>query len=87
MLKIAHRGASGYAPENTLLSIQKALDMKVDIIEVDVQVCKTREFVVIHDETVDRTTDGSGFVIEKTLYDLKKLNASRGEKIRHLKKS
>jgi glycerophosphoryl diester phosphodiesterase len=47
----------GYVPENTLPSFQKALDLKVDMIELDVYVCKTGELVVIHDDTVDRTTN------------------------------
>ncbi len=81
MLKIAHRGASGYEPENTLLSFRKALDLGVDVIEFDVRVCKTGELVVIHDDKVDRTSNGKGYVSNKTLKELKSLNASKGEKI------
>ncbi|MDD6352219.1 MAG: glycerophosphodiester phosphodiesterase [Lachnospiraceae bacterium] len=72
----AHRGASGYAPENTLASFQKAADLGADGVELDVQLTKDGEIVVIHDETVDRTTDGSGWVKDFTFEELRKLNAS-----------
>lgn len=79
--KIGHRGAMGYVPENTLKSFKKALDFDVDAIELDVFVCKSGEVVVIHDEKVDRTTNGEGYVVEKTLDELKTLDAGHGEKI------
>lgn len=79
--KIGHRGAMGHAPENTIKSFKKALEFNVDIIEFDVYVCKSGELVVIHDDKVDRTTNGKGFVIEKTLDELKNLDAGDGEKI------
>ncbi|MDZ7798191.1 MAG: glycerophosphodiester phosphodiesterase family protein [Patescibacteria group bacterium] len=81
MFKIGHRGAAGYAPENTLASFQKALDLKVDMIELDVYQCHSEELVVMHDDKVDRTTNGHGYVWEKTLKELKKLEAVAGEKI------
>lgn len=81
MLKIGHRGARGYAPENTLKSFQKAIELGVDAIELDVQLCKSGELIVMHDDTVDRTTDGSGFVKKIKLKDLKKLDAGMGERI------
>lgn len=81
MLKIGHRGAMGYAPENTLLSFEKAIDLGVDMVELDVYRCKSGELVVIHDRKVDRTTDGHGFVEEMTLKELKLLNAGQGENI------
>jgi glycerophosphoryl diester phosphodiesterase len=81
MLKIGHRGACGYAPENTLSSFQKALDLGADMVEFDVHVCNSGEVVVIHDETVDRTTNGSGRVIDKNLDELKFLNIKTEEKI------
>lgn len=74
-LIIAHRGASGYAPENTLASVQKALDMGVDIIEVDIHLSKDKELIVIHDATLDRTTNGMDEVQDHTLAALKKLDA------------
>lgn len=81
MLKIGHRGAAGYEPENTLLSFQKAIDLGVDIIELDVYVCKTGELVVIHDDRLERTTNGQGYILEKTLEELKLLDAGKGQKI------
>lgn len=80
-IKIGHRGAMGYEPENTLLSFRKALDLGVDAIELDVYVCKTGELVVIHDDKVDRTTNGKGYVIEKTFDELRSLDAGKSEKI------
>jgi len=73
---LAHRGASGYAPENTLEAFKLAMDMGADGFELDVHLSKDGELVVIHDETVDRTTDGTGFVGEMTLAELKALDAS-----------
>ncbi|MFA6422345.1 MAG: glycerophosphodiester phosphodiesterase family protein [Candidatus Buchananbacteria bacterium] len=81
MLKIGHRGALGYAPENTLLSFQKAIDLGVDMVELDVYVCKTGELVVIHDDRLERTTNGEGYIWEKTLSELKELDAGEGQKI------
>ena len=72
----AHRGASAYAPENTLEAFQLAADMGAHGVELDVHVCKSGELVVIHDETVDRTTDGTGYVKDLTLAQIKKLNAA-----------
>ncbi|ESU29672.1 glycerophosphoryl diester phosphodiesterase family protein [Flavobacterium limnosediminis JC2902] len=71
--KIGHRGAKGYIPENTLESFQKALDLGVDGIELDVHVCASGELVVFHDFTVDRVTNGSGEVDKLTLSELKTL--------------
>mgnify|MGYP000878146361 CR=1 FL=1 len=78
---IAHRGASGHAPENTLAAFQLALDQKADGIELDVMLTADNQIVVIHDDTVDRTTDGSGRVRDMTLDQLKHLDAGDGEKI------
>lgn len=71
MLKIAHRGARGYEPENTLKSFQKALDLHADGIELDVHLSSDGHLIVIHDETIDRTTHGKGFVNTFTLAELK----------------
>lgn len=81
MLIIGHRGAMGYEPENTLKSFQKALDLNVDMIEFDVHLCQSGELVIIHDETIDRTTNGKGLVVKKTLSELKRLDAGQDEKI------
>ncbi|MFC0186874.1 glycerophosphodiester phosphodiesterase [Fictibacillus aquaticus] len=72
---VAHRGASGYAPENTMAAFRKGVEMKADYIEIDVQMSKDGELVVIHDTTLDRTTDGSGNVKDHTLEDLRRLDA------------
>jgi glycerophosphoryl diester phosphodiesterase len=85
MLKIGHRGAMGYSPENTINSFAKALELGVDGIELDAHVCKSGEVVVIHDERVDRTTNGTGKVMEMTLQELKALDAGKGERIPTLK--
>ncbi|WP_370224211.1 glycerophosphodiester phosphodiesterase [Cytobacillus sp.] len=72
---IAHRGATGYAPENTVAGFDLAVNMKADYIEIDVQRSKDGELVVIHDTTVDRTTDGTGKVGDLTFDYLKSLDA------------
>lgn len=72
-LKIGHRGAKGHVTENTLQSIQKAMDFNVDGIEIDVHVCKTGELVVFHDFTLDRLTNGTGEIGKKTLSQLQNL--------------
>ena len=77
-LHIGHKGAAGYAPENTLASFQKALDLGVDMIELDVHKSKSGEIVVIHDDTVDKITNGKGKVGELTLKELKKLDVHFG---------
>lgn len=76
----AHRGASGYAPENTLPAFQKAFQMGADGIELDVQMTKDGELVVCHDETIGRTSNGSGWIKDKTLAELKALDFSCGQK-------
>jgi glycerophosphoryl diester phosphodiesterase len=73
MLKIGHRGAKGYRPENTLASFQYAVDAKADGIELDVHISADKELIVIHDETTDRTTNTKGVVTTLTLSDLKKI--------------
>ena len=72
-----HRGASGYAPENTLAAFEKAVEMGADGIELDVQLTKDGELVVIHDETIDRVSDGSGWVKDYTYAKLIKHNFNR----------
>jgi glycerophosphoryl diester phosphodiesterase len=73
----AHRGASGYAPENTLESFQKAVDLKADGVELDIQLTKDGEIVVCHDETIDRTSDHTGYIKDYTLKELKSFNFNR----------
>lgn len=71
----AHRGASSYAPENTLAAFEKAVEMGAEAIELDVKLSKDGEVIVIHDHTLERTTNGSGKVNSCTLAELKKLDA------------
>ena len=72
---IAHRGASAYAPENTLAAFRKAVELGADILELDIHQSKDSQLVVIHDGTVDRTTDGKGDVKDFTAAQLKQLDA------------
>ena len=76
---LCHRGASGYAPENTLEAFQLAMDMGADGFELDVHLSKDGELVVIHDERVDRTTNGKGFVKDLTFEELRSLDACNGK--------
>ncbi|MGE5463990.1 MAG: glycerophosphodiester phosphodiesterase [Syntrophothermus sp.] len=71
----AHRGASSYAPENTLASFELALALQADAIELDVKLSADGQVIVIHDSTVDRTTNGKGKVRDLTLAELKSLDA------------
>ena len=77
----AHRGASGYAPENTLEAFKLAIDEKADGIELDVQLTKDKELVVIHDEKIDRSSNGMGYVKDYTLDELKKFNFNYGNEV------
>jgi len=72
---IAHRGASGYAPENTIPAFELAIEMKADFIELDIHLTKDHIPVVIHDETVNRTTNGRGYVKNMTLEQIKRFDA------------
>lgn len=72
----AHRGFSGNYPENTMIAFKKAVEVGADGIELDVQLTKDGEVVIIHDETIDRTTDGSGAVSSYNYEELKKFDAS-----------
>ncbi|MFD2331495.1 glycerophosphodiester phosphodiesterase [Cohnella sp. GCM10020058] len=72
-----HRGAYSSAPENTLVGFQMATRMGVDGVELDIQLTKDGEVVVIHDETVDRTSNGQGWVKDFTLSEIKKLNFNK----------
>lgn len=80
MLRIAHRGASALAPENTLAAIRRAIGLGAAWVEVDVQACADG-LVVIHDDTLERTTDGHGAVATQPLAALRRLDAGGGERI------
>jgi len=81
MLIIGHRGAADLAPENTLKSVQAALDSGVDMVEVDISLCRTGEAVLMHNTKVDAQTDGNGYICDFSLTELKKLDAGDGEQI------
>lgn len=82
-----HRGMRSFYPENTLLSIQKALNSGVDMLEIDLNLTKDKHVVVIHDNTIDRTTDGTGYVHDMTLEELKSYDAGihKGKQFEGLK--
>lgn len=80
-IKIAHRGASAYEPENTLRSFERALELKADMVEFDVRQTLDGCLVVMHDSMVDRTTNGKGLVGHKSLDELKELDAGMGERV------
>ena len=79
-LCIGHRGARGHEPENTLRSVRRALELGAHGIEIDVWFVDG-ELVVIHDATLDRTTNGSGYVARKSFAQLRALDAGQGERI------
>jgi len=82
MVKImGHRGAPVAEPENTLRSFRRALDMGVAMVELDVQLTKDGRLAVIHDETLDRTTNGQGAVKDFTLAQIQRLDAGQGERV------
>jgi len=76
-LNIAHRGASALAPENTIAAFERAVELGADVIELDLHTSQDGELVVIHDDTLDRTTDGSGPVHQRSLAELMRLDAGR----------
>ena len=76
-LNIAHRGASALAPENTMTAFEKAIELGADVIELDLHLTRDDELVVIHDDTLDRTTDGRGPVHVRSLEELRRLDAGR----------
>ncbi|GGR82106.1 MULTISPECIES: glycerophosphodiester phosphodiesterase [Streptomyces] len=80
-LTIGHRGVMGVEPENTLRSFVAAQRAGLDLIELDLHLSKDGALVVMHDAEVDRTTDGSGPIAEKTLAELRALDAGRGERV------
>jgi glycerophosphoryl diester phosphodiesterase len=81
MMLMGHRGAAALEPENTLLSINLALEIGVDAVEIDVHLTRDKELAVIHDSTLDRTTNGTGPVGSFTLSQMKKFDAGKGEHI------
>jgi len=81
MLKIGHRGAKAYAPENTLASFKKALELGCDMVEFDIRITKDKYPVVIHDNSLRRLTKGIGKINQLTLVEVKKLKIKKIETI------
>lgn len=73
----AHRGASGYMPENTLSSFQKAVELGADGVELDIQLTKDNRIVVCHDEKIDRTSNGQGYIKDYTYEELTAYNFNK----------
>lgn len=74
---IAHRGASGHAPENTLAAFERAVELGAGFIETDLHLTRDARFVAIHDHTLERTTNGRGAVSDFTLAELRELDAGK----------
>jgi glycerophosphoryl diester phosphodiesterase len=81
ILRIGHRGAAGYAPENTLAAIWKARSLCIDMVEVDVRRTSDGRLVLLHDETIDRTTNEAGWLGQLSLEQVRQLNAGNRERI------
>lgn len=81
VLRIAHRGASNYAPANTLEAFHKAVKLKLEVVEFDVHHTKDGVLVVMHDHNVKRTTDGLGSIHTLSLKELRKFHEANGEKV------
>ena len=81
VLRIAHRGASSYAPENTLEAFRKAVKLKLDIVEFDVHHTKDGKLVIIHDHNIKRTMDGLGLIHKLSLKELRKFHEPNGESV------
>lgn len=77
--KIGHRGACGHAPENTLISFEKAIQMGADGFEFDIQLSKDGHPMVIHDDTLERTTNGTGKIADYTMAELQQMDAGQGK--------
>lgn len=80
-VRIGHRGAAGHAAENTVAGIRAGIALGVDFVELDIQRSRDGRLVAMHDERVDRTTDGSGLVCDMTWDELQRLDAGNGERI------
>ena len=89
---VGHRGAAGHAPENTMASFECAQNMGAEFVECDIHLSRDKEVIVMHDERVERTTDGAGLIKDLTLAQIKRLDAGKwhskkfkGEKVPTLK--
>ncbi len=80
-LNIAHRGASAHAPENTLRAFERAIELGADMSELDLHLSKDGALIVMHNDSVDETTNGQGAIKDLTLAELKHLDAGDGERV------
>jgi glycerophosphoryl diester phosphodiesterase len=78
---VAHRGASAYEPENTLRAFRRAMELGADMSELDLHLSKDGVLIVMHNATVDQTTNGHGAIRELTLAELRRLDAGQGERV------
>ncbi len=83
VLAISHRGDWRYAPENSLMAVQRCIDLGLDVVEIDVRLTKDGHLVAMHDKTVDRTTNGKGLLSEMTLAEVKQLRLKTACGVRH----
>ena len=81
VVRVAHRGASGLCPENTRLAFERAIALGVDLIELDVHLTRDGQLAVIHDDRLERTTNGAGYVRDHTAAQLRQLDAGLGEPV------
>jgi len=81
VLKIAHRGASNYAPENTIEAFKKAIRLGVDVVEFDVHRTKDNKIIVMHDNKVEKTTNGVGLIKNLSFKEIRKFHEPNGELI------
>lgn len=81
VVRVAHRGASGLFPENTLLAFQRAVEIGTDMLELDLQLTRDGALVVMHDQNLERTTNGTGRLADHSLTELRQLDAGQGERI------
>jgi glycerophosphoryl diester phosphodiesterase len=81
LLRIGHRGAAGHAPENTLVAIEMGIELRVDFVEIDLRRTADGVLVVLHDATVNRTTNGRGRIDRLSLNEVRRLDAGNGERI------
>lgn len=81
IVRAAHRGASAQYPENTLLAFRQAIEQGVDALEIDIHCTADDELIVMHDPTLERTTDGHGNIRDHRLQEIRGLNAGQGEKV------